>query len=375
MSMKKHLALVISSLNAGGAERVLSELANAWVEDGYKASLITLASPQAKPFYPLSKKINLVQLDQNTDEKAGFLVRLKNIIRRVLCLRKTLNQLHPDLIISFVDVMNITTLFATRGLKIPVVVAERTNPACHPLPSLYKRIRVWIYLWAFKIVVQTQTAATYFPSRLQTKMIIIPNFVKLAEKIKSTAQVKKPVHKIVSVGRLNPFKGFQDLIKAFSQLSAIYPTLELTIYGEGEERKNLESLVATLKLQERIHLPGTVENIYEVVGQADLFVFPSHYEGFPNALCEAMSVGLPVIASNCSGNIDVVQDGINGRLFPIGDVAVLVTLLGELIEDKDQRIQLSEEAIKISNQFGEIRVLKMWEHVITEATNHIQNKE
>ena len=120
-------------------------------------------------------------------------------------------------------------------------------------------------------------------------------------------------------------------------------------------------------MQGRIHLPGAVKNVYEVLYQADLFVFPSRYEGFPNALCEAMSIGLPTIASNCSGNIDVVQDCINGRLFPIGDVAVLTALLRELIEDKDQRVKLSKEATKISDQFSEIRVLKMWEQVITEA--------
>jgi GalNAc-alpha-(1->4)-GalNAc-alpha-(1->3)-diNAcBac-PP-undecaprenol alpha-1,4-N-acetyl-D-galactosaminyltransferase len=367
MSMKKHLALVISSLSSGGAERVLSELANAWADEGYKVSLITLASPEIKPFYPLSKKINLIQLDQSTDEKSGILLRLRGIWKRIIALRKTFRQLNPDLILSFVDVMNITTLLSAKGLGVPLLVAERTNPKYYRLSFVYKGMRTLVYPWATKVIVQTQSAADYFAKRLQSKITVIPNFVKPAEKMKSITQVRKLVHKIISVGRLNGFKGFQDLIKAFAPLVSVYPNIELTIYGEGEERDSLESLIQSLDMQGRIHLPGAVKNVYEALYQADLFVFPSHYEGFPNALCEAISVGLPTIASNCSGNIDVVQNGINGRLFPIGDVPVLTVLLRELIEDKDQRVKLYKEGAKISDQFSEIRVLKMWEQVITEA--------
>lgn len=373
--MTSHLALVISSLSAGGAERVLSDLANAWAEEGYKVTLVTLASQDEKPFYELSSQINLLQLNQLTSEKANIFTRLKNIYKRVLALRRTFKQLQPDLIISFVDVMNITSLLAARGLRIPVVVAERTHPAYYQLSCLYVWMRRLVYPWASRIVVQTQSAAEYFPKALQSKIAIIPNAVQQKGAPKSAKDVKKPVQKIVSVGRLNTFKGFRELIKAFASVTQSYPNLALTIYGEGEDRKALESLVQSFNLQDKIHLPGTVENIYEALYQADLFVFPSHYEGFPNALCEAMSVGLPVIASNCSGNIEIIQDKINGRLFSIGDIDNLVILLKELIEDEGQRLELSKEAGKISVQYSKIKVLKMWEHVIKEAMHSIRYKE
>ncbi len=100
---------------------------------------------------------------------------------------------------------------------------------------------------------------------------------------------------------------------------------------------------------------------------ADLFVFPSHYEGFPNALCEAMAAGLPVIVSNCSGNIDVVQDGINGRLFTIDDVGALILLMKELISDPLQCQKLSQNAMTLSDHYSPDKIYQLWDAVIEDA--------
>ncbi|MFM8454710.1 MAG: glycosyltransferase [Gammaproteobacteria bacterium] len=136
-----HLALIISSLNAGGAERVLTELANYWVSKGHQVTLVTLASPDAKPFYPLHSKVRLIQLNQ-TQSESSFLTRLGNILRRVFYLRKTLKTLNPDVVLSFVDVINLTTLLASVWLKTLVIVSERTHPFYHKLPAIYNRLRV-----------------------------------------------------------------------------------------------------------------------------------------------------------------------------------------------------------------------------------------
>lgn len=104
-----HLALIISSLNSGGAERVLTDLANYWVSKGHHVTLVTLALPNAKPFYPLDSKVRLIQLNQ-TQNESSFLTCLGNILRRVFCLRKTLKTLNPGVVLSFVDVMNLTVL-------------------------------------------------------------------------------------------------------------------------------------------------------------------------------------------------------------------------------------------------------------------------
>ena len=158
-----HLTLIISSLGPGGAERVLSELANYWTLKGHQISLITLASPKSQPFYLLDSRINLIQLNQNQTE-SSTMKRVKNILKRLFCLRKAIHQLKPDVIVSFIDIMNVTTLIATMGLKIPVVVSERIDPNFHSINKLYTWLRLRFYPFSQKIIVQTKNSANYFPS-------------------------------------------------------------------------------------------------------------------------------------------------------------------------------------------------------------------
>jgi len=362
-----HLALIISSLNSGGAERVLTDLANYWVSKGHQVTLVTLASPDAKPFYFLDSKIRLIQLNQ-TQTESSFVTRLGNILRRVFCLRKTLKTLKPDVVLSFVDVMNLTALLASVGLKIPVIVSERIDPHFHHIPSLYKKIRPFLYRFAKKIVVQTNSAASFFGENLQGIIQIIPNPVKSSKHNKifsSTARC------IITVGRLDKQKDHETLIHAFARLYPTCPHLRLTIFGEGAQRENLQNLINSLNLQERVSLPGATQEIHQKLVEADLFVFPSLYEGFPNALAEAMSVGLPVIASNCSGNIDIVRDGIDGRLFPVGDVLKLVALMEELVCDPNTRKRLGEEAKTVAERFHHDLIFHKWDQVTREATGQI----
>ncbi|MBM3468438.1 MAG: glycosyltransferase family 4 protein [Alphaproteobacteria bacterium] len=358
-----HLTLIISSLNAGGAERVLSELANHWVSKGHDVSLITLSTPETKSFYELDLKVNLIQLDQRPSE-AGFFTRLINIVRRIFYVRKTILHLNPDVIVSFVDIMNITTLIALIGKKIPIIVSERTHPAYHHLPKLYQKIRRLVYLKAAYVITQTPSAASFFKNFKTIR--VIPNAVQTPPTFKSNTD-NTPIKNIISVGRLCPFKGFDTLLRAFSQLQISHPSLKLTIYGEGKERHNLEELITQLKLQKNVDLPGTTPHIHKALMTGDLFIFPSHYEGFPNALCEAMAVGLPVIASRCPGNKDIVQDKVNGRLFPVGDSHALKEIILELIKDFDQRSRLGSQAKEIRNLYHPDHILSLWDQLISSA--------
>jgi GalNAc-alpha-(1->4)-GalNAc-alpha-(1->3)-diNAcBac-PP-undecaprenol alpha-1,4-N-acetyl-D-galactosaminyltransferase len=366
-----HIALIISSLETGGAERVLSELANAWISRGYKISLITLGASDHPPTYPLHPDIQLIYLDQKTTEDASFIVRFINIIKRILKIRQTVKTLKPNIVVSFIDVMNMTTLLATRKLRIPVIVSERTHPFHHQIPEFYKKLRTLTYPWASKVITQTHSANDCFSYLLSEKKAIIPNTVKRPKRQKSTADILKQVHKIISVGRLCPNKGFSTLITAFSKIVGRNPELTLTIYGEGGERTILEALIHNLGLSKVVFLPGVVRDIETVLYEADLFAFPSHYEGFPNALCEAMAIGLPVIASNCSGNVDIVRDGVDGRLFGVGDLPQLTRLLRELIEDAPQRLVLSKGAITLPDRYREESVLQMWDDVLREGVESL----
>jgi len=356
-----HLTLIISSLGSGGSERVLSDLSNHWSSQNHKISLITLSPPNSQPFYPLDPTINLIQLNQSSLE-FSFIKRFKNILKRVSCLRKTIKNLNPDIIISFVDVMNITTLLASFWLKIPVIVSERIDPNFHEIAKFYKWLRLKFYPFASKLIVQTNSAAEYFPQDFKKFITIIPNQVVKSEFQKNIYSEK--ITNIIAVGRLVQQKDHETLINAFYKLSINYPDLTLTIYGEGAERKNLENLITSLNLQNNIYLPGAIKNIQEALIKADLFIFPSHYEGFPNALCEAMAVGLPVIASNCSGNVDIIRDGIDGRLFPIGDINALTKIALELLSDPKQCKELAENAKQVCERFHPDRIFALWDQVV-----------
>jgi GalNAc-alpha-(1->4)-GalNAc-alpha-(1->3)-diNAcBac-PP-undecaprenol alpha-1,4-N-acetyl-D-galactosaminyltransferase len=353
-----NITLVISSLSAGGAERVLSNLANYWDSVGHKITIITLCGK--KPFYSLSKTVILLQINQVSARDEKFLTRTHKIVKRLYFLRKSIKTSAPEVVVSFVDVMNITTLMACVGLNIPVVISERIDPYFHKIPRFYKFLRECFYPYAKKVVVQTKSAAAYF-KRLKN-VIIIPNAVQKLSHV--TRDFSLPIKNAVSVGRLCEQKDFSTLIKAFAEIHKSHPNIMLTIYGEGPERANLEALIQSLNMTDWVFLPGTVTDVEKVLVAADLFVFPSLYEGFPNALCEAMAAGLPVIASNCSGNIDVVEDGINGRLFPVGDADALVSTMKELVSDHAQCEKLSKNAMTLSDRYSQCKIYQLWDKII-----------
>jgi glycosyltransferase involved in cell wall biosynthesis len=260
------------------------------------------------------------------------------------------------------DVMNITTLISSWGLSIPVVISERINPSFHKIPKLYSWLRFKVYPFCYRLIVQTQGAANYFPLSFQKFTCIIPNPVEMPRDHKKS--FPKEVKRIVAIGRLEHQKDHETLIRAFSKISNDYPELILSIYGEGSGRKKIERLIQDLELQEKIFLSGIVNDVNKILMDAELFIHPSRYEGFPNALCEAMAVGLPVIVSDCTGNIDVVRGGIDGRIFPVGDVEELRQVTLELLSNLNQRKYLARNAQDICDRFNSDRIFTLWDEVI-----------
>lgn len=362
-----HLALVINSLGIGGAERVLVRLAEIWANKGHKVSFIIFFEDQTNS-YILAKhnNINLINLGETKPlANINYLINFFKIIKRIYLLTKLFKKLKPDLIISFLVGVNITVLLANFWLKRPIIVSERIDPASHIIPSIYKKLRLITYRFANTIVVQTKKIKEYFPINLQSKIVIIPNWIKQPEIIKSLETNKaNKIKNIISIGRLDQQKNQQLLINAFFKLSVKYPDIILKIYGEGILRDGLQNLINSLNLQDRVFLLGINMDINGALRDADLFVFPSLYEGFSNALCEAMAVGLPVIASNCSGNVDIIEHGMNGLLFNNNEIADLMNCMQLLLDDIGYANRLANQAKNIVNKFNELEVLKLWDQVI-----------
>jgi GalNAc-alpha-(1->4)-GalNAc-alpha-(1->3)-diNAcBac-PP-undecaprenol alpha-1,4-N-acetyl-D-galactosaminyltransferase len=361
------ITLVISALNAGGAERVITALANAWVEQGENVSLITFEKAGYQSFYPLNPCVNLCNLNlrvKNSSYCSNVLISLWKLLKRAWFLRQFFKKQKPDCIIAFLDTVNITTILATFGLKVPIIVSERVDPSHHPIGALQDFLRKVTYPLADHIVVQTTQIQDYFPKKLHQRISIIPNPVSLPSNELQLPGIDYKRKKIIAIGRLETQKGFDLLLQAFRVVHDKQPEWELVIWGEGSERPVLEALCAHLKLEAYVQLPGLTNNIAQVLSKGSLFVLSSRYEGFPNSLCEAMAVGLPVIAFNgVSGTADIIRHNIDGLLVPTQNVEGLTNAILRLIKDVELRKQYGNRAKEIVNRFSLEKTLAQWDAI------------
>jgi glycosyltransferase involved in cell wall biosynthesis len=354
-------------------------LANSWASQGIATSIIMLA-PEAKPFFKLQDSVKLWPIgDKPQGKNLG-----RNLPRSaVLCLlliwrlRKALRESQPDVIISFIDVNNVLTLLASRGLNRKVIISERTDPHGGRLPRQWYLLRQLTYGWADVLVTQSEHALSFFSSELRARGRVIPNPVLAPEGIEFAPRKQaqyKPARTLIGIGSFRPVKGFDRLIDAFSRIASQHPEWNLVIYGEGPCRQQLENQVSALQLTQRVQLPGVTRDSHERLREADLFVLCSRNEGFPNALAEAMACGLPVISFDCnSGPRELIRNGIDGVLVPDNDIDALAKQIGRLMGDPAERERLAAAAPDVLKRFSSESVLALWEKTVEEvvlATGH-----
>jgi GalNAc-alpha-(1->4)-GalNAc-alpha-(1->3)-diNAcBac-PP-undecaprenol alpha-1,4-N-acetyl-D-galactosaminyltransferase len=298
------ISFAIASLRAGGAERVAILLANAWSLQGHRVSVITLEKPGITPAYPLLPTVELVPLDL-TAASGGFASALGNNWTRIRSLRRCLRKLRPDVTVSFVTETNVLAILAGLGTKQPIVVSERVHPAHHPLAQLWARLRQLTYGKAAAVVVQSGDIAQWMEEHVGVASCVIANPVDLAkfDPGARTEKVAEQRKQLLAVGRLAPQKGFDILIEAFALAAASIPEWDLSIYGDGPMKTELENQIAARGLEDRVFLMASVSDIVAVYRSADAFVHPARYEGYPNVILEALASGLPVIAANSEESI------------------------------------------------------------------------
>ena len=351
------ILLVTGSLQGGGAERVLSEMANYWAKKGWAVAFATWSGSETDDFYELDPRVNRVRLDVATP--GGFILgQLKSTLLRIFALRKLLTDLDPDAVLSFIHISNVLTILAATGLRTKVVVSERMEPAADPtVSSGWRLLRRISYAWSDEIVAQSKDAARWIRRYCRKEPIIIPNPLRSLPQLESERQ---PL--IVAVGRLVNQKGFDLLLTAFAKIASDFSDWNVVIIGEGNERDNLLRLCDELSLATRVQFVGQVRDVESWMSRAGLVVQPSRLEGFPNVLLESMGMGAPVISADCrSGPADMIQDGVNGRLVPVEDVTTLAQVMAELMAEPKLRESLGREATKVRQSFRQDLIMDRWE--------------
>ncbi|OIJ11264.1 hypothetical protein BKP37_16615 [Anaerobacillus alkalilacustris] len=345
---KQKVVFVIGSMRRGGAERVISLLANNYAKRGWGVDILTLLDDSND--YELNNKINVKPICNMSKSK------LRQLPKWIFDIRKHIDENEPDVIVSFIARINIITLLACIGLKKNIVVSERSDPAADGRSIFVRLATHLLYPLANFVVFQTEWAKSNFSNKIQKKSIIINNPVHIRVK---ASEIRRK--KIVAVGRLMKEKNHTMLIRAFKEINSKFPDYNLYIYGEGSERENLENLIHELKLSHSVFLPGNVIDVHEKIADAEIFILPSNYEGMSNALLEAMMMGIPCISTDCAGSNEVIKSDYNGVLIERGNEQELVMKISELIINKEKRLLLGRNGQVSVQEMKESKVVSIWE--------------
>lgn len=363
------ITFIINTLEVGGAAKMIKYVSNIAADCFDEISMIDIYDQNYQD-KDLNKKISIISLGLKT------MPRLKRQLALIPVVEKCIKNENPDIIFSFIGHVNVISRVATYKLKkIIFLAAERGDPFSQSV--LWKIFTRWAYEHSDYCFFQLEGARDFFSKKVNAKSFVIPNPFIPKDYVEPFNGDRNKT--IVSAGRFAKEKGFGLLIEAFADIHKRYPEYQLIIYGDGPLRKQYECLVEknNLKLNKDVYFPGYVDSISRAIQKEGIFVLPSLYEGIPNSLIEAMSVGLPCIATNCSpgGPRFLMHNGERGILVPINNVKEIINAVQTIIENKSLAKNYGQKAMRVIEDLNEIKIRKMWQSAFDLISNKLKTNE
>lgn len=339
--------MLINKLRYSGAYKMFIWLANALCNQGHTVTVMTY---MLNDLNNLNPKIDWIQYDYEH----------KNIIRKIIVIRKEIKRVNPDVSISFLLDANVYNTFACLGHKAKSVICERNDP----FKPGYNVLKFWkpLFRYAKGAVFQLHEVSKYYDN-IQAPIAIIPNPVVLHENTTITIFNERP--NIINIlGRLDLYQKRHDvMIDAFYKFNKEYPDFKLFFYGDGPDKDRMQIQIDKLGLSNNVFFCGVTSNPSKIMAQSKMFILTSDFEGIPNSLLEAMSIGLPCISTDCrpGGARLLIEDNVNGFLVPQGDSNALADRMIWYMNHPDYANIMGDKAKHISEQFSEHKIIELWE--------------
>ena len=361
--MTNRTVIVIESLAGGGAQHVSSTLANTWADRGDAVTVITFLDAK-HDIFKLDPKVRRIIIGGTNKSPNPFAATIANLVR-IRRLRAAIISCKAEVVVSFLGTTNVLTILATRGTSMRVVVSERNDPSRQSLGKLWDILRNYTYKLANRITANSKhTVSQLSHSFPRNNICWTPNPIRVSE-YKTHIEFDKPY--IIAAGRLHRQKGFDILLRAFAEFHKSHPCWRLFIVGEGDERPALESLSHSLHIAPFVDLVGFVKNPFPYYRGAVFMTHPARYEGLPNVVLEAMSVGKPAVVTDTQpGILDFVQHEKTGLVVPGESVPSLAAAMCRLSDDESLRVRLGGAAREAIRPCLPDQALKAWDSAIGE---------
>lgn len=361
-----NVVFVTSSIGYGGAEKIMSFVTDFLSKNGHFVVILNL---NAVPVYvsehlqSFNEKVKVISLEKSERNKHGF--RIRHIISVV-------RKYKADVMVAFTMFPNFYAEIVALLTGVPAIMSERGNPYVTFTKNLKDRIIYRIINYSKGGVFQTKEASTFYGKRLRKRGVVIPNPISLKNKKIPIISMRDRQKTVVSVGRFqNVQKRYDVMLKAFQRFSQRHPDYTLKLYGSGEDEVLIHNWINELNISGKVELPGAIKNPIEHIYKDGMFVITSDYEGIPNALLEAMAVGLPVVSTDCSpgGARLLIQDGKNGQIVPTGDCEAVATALSLYADDAEFAERCGNNARQVLQTFAPSVIGRQWESYIMKIAN------